>query len=32
MAKFFDALLKHENLGLQPTEQQYEAIQKGNTL
>jgi II/X family phage/plasmid replication protein len=30
MAKFFDALLKHVNLGLQPTEKQYQSIQDGD--
>ena len=30
MSKFFDSLLKHEDLGLYPTEEQYQAIQEGD--
>jgi II/X family phage/plasmid replication protein len=30
MSKFFDALLKHEDLGLCPTEKQYQGIQDGD--
>lgn len=30
MGRFFDALMKHEELGLTPTDVQYEAIQEGH--
>ena len=32
MSKIFDSLLKHEDLGLYPTEEQYQAIQDGDYI